>query len=220
LVVVGVIAELAIAIYHPLYDSFLEQWGSSLANGLVALGVAFEIKFGQMSGLRQTELRRRSDKELAEAKAALAKVLTSRAEIIFPHKEEIIAKISPFAGTKFDIGHSKRGREEWDFLWQFEEVPAKAGWEFVEWAPNPNPHPSGVFRKYNWTGQLRVYGEANVSNVVIELEPENRDRLLPAATALVDALNEIGISASVAQVRINEISATRDAIHILVGPKE
>jgi hypothetical protein len=67
LVVVGVIAEVAIAALHPPYDSFWEQWGSSLANSVVAIGVALEIKFGQMAGLRQNELKRRSDENVAAA---------------------------------------------------------------------------------------------------------------------------------------------------------
>jgi hypothetical protein len=67
LVVAGVIAEVAIAAIHPPYDSFLEQWGSALANSLIAIGVAIEIKFGQMAGLRQDELRRRSDEKAVEA---------------------------------------------------------------------------------------------------------------------------------------------------------
>ena len=72
LVVVGVIAEVAIAAIHPPYDSFWDQWGSSIANGLVAIGVALEIKLGQMAGLRQNELKRRSDEKVGEANARAA----------------------------------------------------------------------------------------------------------------------------------------------------
>jgi hypothetical protein len=68
LVVVGVVAAVVIAAIHPKYDSFMEQWGSAIADGLVAIGVAVEIKFGQMAGLRQSELKRRSDIEIARAK--------------------------------------------------------------------------------------------------------------------------------------------------------
>jgi hypothetical protein len=72
-VIGGVAAEIAIAAYHPLYDSWLEQWGSALANSLVAIGVALEIIFSQMAGLRQNELRRRSDEKAVEANARAAK---------------------------------------------------------------------------------------------------------------------------------------------------
>jgi hypothetical protein len=80
LVVVGVIAEVVIAVMHPPYDSFWEQWGSSVANSLVAIGVALEIKLGQMAGLRQNELKRRSDAKVAEAniRAAEAELRTEQ----------------------------------------------------------------------------------------------------------------------------------------------
>lgn len=67
LVFIGVGAAVAIAAYHPKYDSFLEQWGSAVADGLVAIGVAIEIRLGQMAGLRQSELKRRSNEKVAEA---------------------------------------------------------------------------------------------------------------------------------------------------------
>jgi hypothetical protein len=47
LVVIGVIAEVAIAAIHPPYDSFWDQWGSSFASSLIAIGVALEIKLGR-----------------------------------------------------------------------------------------------------------------------------------------------------------------------------
>jgi hypothetical protein len=132
----------------------------------------------------------------------------------------MVERLKPFAGTKFDIGHSKYGREEWDFLWLFEPLPAAAGWLFLDWVPGSLPHP-GVFRKVNWTMKPHVYGTANVSNVVIELSPENRKKLLPAATALAEALSAVGIDAGIgADQPINWVSTTADAIHILVGPKE
>jgi hypothetical protein len=91
LVVVGLIAEVAIAALHPPYDSFWEQWGSTVANSLVALGVVFEIKFGQMAGLRQSELRRRSDDKVAaatdraaQAEAELARITTPRTRLLTP----------------------------------------------------------------------------------------------------------------------------------------
>src|SRR5580658_4661308 len=49
LVIFGVAAAVAIAAIHPQYDSFLEQWGSAVADSFVAIGVAVEIRFGQMS---------------------------------------------------------------------------------------------------------------------------------------------------------------------------
>ena len=80
MVVGGVIATVIIAAAHPLYDSFWEQWGSAIADSFVAIGVVTEIKFGQMAGLRQNELRRRSDERVAEANARAAQATKDAAE--------------------------------------------------------------------------------------------------------------------------------------------
>lgn len=80
LVFAGVAAAVAIATIHPLYDSFLEQWGSAIADSLVAVGVASEIRFGQMAGLRHGELKRRSDEKIAEANKVAAKAIKDAAE--------------------------------------------------------------------------------------------------------------------------------------------
>jgi hypothetical protein len=80
LVFAGVAATVAIAIVHPEYDSFLEQWGSAIADSLVAAGVAIEIKFGQMAGLRQNELKRRSDEKVAEANNIAAQATKDAAD--------------------------------------------------------------------------------------------------------------------------------------------
>jgi len=77
---VGLLGELAIAASHPPYDSFLEQWGASLADALVFLGVAGEVQFGRMASRRQAELRRRSDTEIAEAKKRSAEANARAAE--------------------------------------------------------------------------------------------------------------------------------------------
>lgn len=219
LVVAAVAAEIVIAWIEPPYTLFLRL--SVPTDVAVALGIIGEVLLGMRNNRLQTELRRRSNKELADAKLELARLATPRAQILAAPGvvAKIVDKISPFAGTKFDVAHSKYGREEWDFLWWLEEIPAKASWVFVNWNPGPLPHP-GTFPKRNWTMQPHMYGVSNVSNVVIELSPEGRDALLPAATAFAEALNEAGIEAAVALPGINWISATKDAIHILVGPKE
>jgi len=64
-----------------------------------------------------------------------------------------------------------------------------------------------------------MYGVANVLNISIELSPENRDALLPAANALADALNGIGIAAVVEATIISSASENANALHFLVGEK-
>ncbi len=88
LVVAGVIGTVAIAIVHPQYDSFLEQWGSAIADGFVAVGVGIEIKFGQMAGLRQSELKRRSNEKVS-ASVMLAASANERASIASKRAEEL-----------------------------------------------------------------------------------------------------------------------------------
>lgn len=81
LVVVGLIAAVGIAALHPPYDSFWDQWGSVVADSLVALGVVAEIKFGQMAGLRQSEVKRRSDEKIAELNVVAERERHARAKI-------------------------------------------------------------------------------------------------------------------------------------------
>ena len=127
--------------------------------------------------------------------------------------DEIIEKIKLFPGTKFDIGHAAVGREQWDFLWQLEPIFPRADWVFVEWV---GPQ---TFKKVNWTMQSRVYGVSNVLNVSIEIDPESREKLLPAAKALAGALNSVGLAATVEPHIISSTSINHDAIHIMVGEK-
>jgi hypothetical protein len=79
-----------------------------------------------------------------------------------------------------------------------------------------------MFLKWNDVdhAERHRYGIANVLNVSIELNPLNRETLLPAANALADALNGIGIAATVeAQIISTRGNTNADAIHFLVGEK-
>jgi hypothetical protein len=182
------------------------------------------IEAGKAAGnalVRAAEL----EKEAAALKLELERLSTPRVRLMTPEASAVLLeKLKPFAGTKFDIGHAQSGREQWDFLWVLEPIFQQAGWEFIDWNPGPLPLPgqarAGVFVKLNWTMRTHVYGIANVSNVSVELSPELREQLLPAAEALVSALNEVGIAAVVEHQPISAVSATKDAIHFLVGDRE
>lgn len=182
------------------------------------------IEAGRTAGdalVRAAEL----EKEAANLRLELARLSTPRVRLITPEAAAtLVERLKPFAGTKFDIGHAQIGREQWDFLWVLEPIFPQAGWEFVNWNPGPLPLPGqsrpGVFGKLNWTMQQHIYGVANVSNVSIELSPEFRDKLLPAANALASALEEIGVAAVVEAQPISGLSVTKDAIHLLVGERE
>jgi hypothetical protein len=119
-------------------------------------------------------------------------------------------KISPFAGTKFDVGHAKVDREVWDFLWLLEPAISAAGWVHIDWIAGER------FRKNGWPGS-HWYGEMGVNNVSIEVRPRSRATLMPAAEALAAALRAIDIEATTHDD--NNTSQNDDAIHLIVGPK-
>jgi hypothetical protein len=81
LVVLAVIAEFAIAAIHPPYDSFLQQWGTALADAGIALGIVGEVLFSRKDARIQTELRDRSNKKLSDAIERAAKADLARAEL-------------------------------------------------------------------------------------------------------------------------------------------
>lgn len=238
IVVVAVIAELIIAWIQPPYLLFLTE--SAFSDAVIAIGIAGEVLLGTIwNNHIQTELRRRSNERLGsavqsageataraeEARLEIARLSTPRVRLLTPEAcEAIVAKMLPFRGTRIVIGHAENGREQWDFCWAFEPLIRQAHWQFLDWNPGPLPLPghsrAGVFVKVNWTMQHRLYGVANVSNISIELNPENRDELLPAATALAGALNGVGIAAVVEPHPISGISGIKDAVHFLVGDRE
>ena len=145
----------------------------------------------------------------AEAELALVKFRAPRLPSV-AEQATIAKKIAPHAPTKFDVGHDMVDREQWDFLWVLEPVISGAGWDHIDWVGGQ------VFKKGGWPGD-RFYGVMGVINVSVEIHPQSRAGLLPAAEALAQALNEVGITASVGT--FNNSSVNADAVHLLVGPK-
>ena len=215
------IAEVIIAACHPPYDSFWEQWGSSLANGLIAIGVATEIKLGQMAGLRQSELRRRSDEKVATALERAAKAETDLIEFrtprrakLRPHTDRIAQQLKAFPHTKFDMGFGGGDGEQADLCWDIEEMLANAGWDQQQWGVIS----VGGIPAINDRGTSRPRaGNVSAANVEIHLEPDTRAALLPAAMAFGHELNVLGIHTKI--VRNNTRNANIQAMHILIGPK-
>ncbi len=229
LIIIGLAVDIVAAFI--LGKSYLEITLNIGANLLIIAGVWGELLFSRRAkeagdgivaeananAAKAQERTASLEKETAVAKLELARLSTPRVKLLTSEAvASIVEKLSPFAGTKFDIGHAPRGREQWDFLWQLEPVFARAGWIFVDW----DGQKFSAFGKPNWTMQIRQYGYANVSNAAIELTPENRETLLPAAQALVEALDGVGIIARIEPHPISGVSNTADAIHFLVGNKE
>jgi hypothetical protein len=72
-VLAGLIIEAILAYRHAPPESFEGNWGSFVADCLVALGVGIEVLFSRLGARRQEELRRRSDVTIAALHAQVAK---------------------------------------------------------------------------------------------------------------------------------------------------
>jgi hypothetical protein len=218
LVIASVIAEVIIAKAKPTYDLFLAL---SLPTDIgIAFGIIGEVLLGMRNNRLQTELRGRSDEKVATATARAAKALEELTRFRTPRQQiltiEVMAalkeKLLPFAGTPFCVGHEKVDREQWDFMWSLEPTLTAAGWQHVDWVGG------FTFRKNGWSGN-HTYGEMGVVNIELEIFPDARAKLLPAAKALAAALNDIGIDANI-PISPNNSSINPGVIHLLVGMKQ
>ena len=164
-------------------------------------------------------------KETAEAQLALARFRRPRAELLTTDAlNEIAGKLRQFPGSKFDTGLSANSGEQADFLWRLEaaltnvsDAPqgvASAGWIELGWGVNTMGLGAQILRR----GNRPVSGSVAAQNVEIHLHPSHRAQLLPAATALIEALNEAGIVAK--DSGFNTHSSNDDAIHIVIGEKQ
>jgi hypothetical protein len=213
LILVGLVVEIASVFI--LKKSCLEGALTIVATSLILAGVWGELLFERRAKEAGDGLVARANARAAEAQLELARITTPRFRLLTVEAvTSIVEKIEPFRDTKFDVGHEPIGREQWDLAWQLEPIFPKAGWVFVDWIGGK------TFSKLNWTMHPHTYGVANVSNVSIELSPEHREKLLPAANALAEALNGIGIATTVEANPISGTSITPDAIHLLIGTKE
>lgn len=108
---ISVVAEFAIAAIHPSYNSFLEQWGSAVADAGIAFGIVGEVLFSRKDARIQTELRSRSNKKLADAEIAAA-TATERAASADLARVKLEAQLAPRALTKeqYDELQTLRGR--------------------------------------------------------------------------------------------------------------
>lgn len=229
LVIFGVAAAVGIAGVHPRYDSFLEQWGSAIADSFVAIGVAIEIKFGQMAGLRQDEVKRRSDEKVAAANERSAEA-NARAEeaaleldrfraprsLSRDQLYRVVEKVKIFAPLEFDASVNPGDPEFKRCLGFIERALQVAGWTQKSWdGPYFSENRSSV-------GLPNIGLGASVSNVAIFfLIEEVPPRYADAATALAGALMLEGITAEArGTFKRAGINPTKQyPIHIAVGPK-
>jgi hypothetical protein len=198
----------------------LDQWGSSIANGFVAIGVAFEIKFGQMAGLRQNELRRRSDEKAVDANARaeeanrkaqeaaleLAKLTTPRV-ISKEHMVYIIEAIRPFAGTPF-VFFIQADPEPVRLMNQLSVALVAAGWNWRN---------SSQTIAFTQPGKPSV-GMMTGTGIRLQFASSKTEEWQAPILALANALLAAGLE-DIESHQIGDDSVPPTAIHIRIGRK-
>jgi hypothetical protein len=221
IIVVGLVIEVVLALNFQGGKTVVENWGSVAADILVALGVYGEIHFSGNAARAQKSLQAIIDGKLTDALTRAARAEEQLIEFRKPRRalmtpanlERIIKRLSSFAGTEFDCGMGQGG-EQADFWWDLQPAIVAAGWTHIAWQYPPGPLPLLIKQGPDRPGS----GSVGAVNVEVHLHPDHRKRLLPAATALVSVLNEIGIAAR--DAGHNAHSTNNVAIHILIGDKQ
>jgi hypothetical protein len=124
----------------------------------------------------------------------------------------LVSKISPFAGTQFDIaGSGNNDRALEDFVGLLETL-SKAGWEQIDWIWDTE---GDTFQMPFLSSKHRYGVRTGITNVVVQAAMYGDKNA--AADALANALNEIGIPAT--REFANNTNSNRNAVHLLIGPK-
>lgn len=127
-------AVIVLASFGELFTSLGEKFAYLLADAAIAVGVYGKMRFGHVAGdiLKL---------ELAQGLREVKYLRSSRRAVLAGKELQVIAAISPFAGTKFDVGIPPPSfTEAWDFNWDIEPLFIRTGWTFVDWV-----EPSSTF---------------------------------------------------------------------------
>jgi hypothetical protein len=226
LVVLAVVVEIIIAWVHPLYDSPINKWGTTLADAAIALGIVGEVIFGRFDARIQTELRKRSNEQLASAAKsaaeaneraakANARAVEAQAElekframrILSPEQHErIVEKLQQFPGQEFS-GAIGMGVGDGALLWRhLAGILQRAGWTLVR------PPGSTTGDPPHTTPTLTTRG------VIIMFSARKVVELLPRAQALAEAIAAEGIDAMWAPAH-GAVDSMPNAIRIEIGLK-
>jgi hypothetical protein len=205
----GILIEIAVLAYY-VYHSDWKFWSSIAANVLIEPGLAVEffcigwtiIASTEAEGESRGKLRRRARSAVA-AEQEFLEFRKTRRHVIGPNKVRLAARLKPFAGTEFGTAMSHFEREIGDILWNIEEALHDAGWRQIDWARLPGALP---FKRTN----RRLAGSALAQNVEIEPHPSQQSVLKPAAYALIDALNSVGIDAGEVPYTPGDRQSSRD----------
>jgi hypothetical protein len=232
LVVLAVLAEIVIACVHPPYDSALNEWGTTLADAAIALGIVGEVIFGRLDARIQTELRRRSNELLASAtktaaqaneRAAEARKQAAEAQLAFEKFRAprfltaeqlagISEKLKRYAGQQF-TGAVAPGIGDASPLWrQIARALRDAGW-----VGPPSDSPAAI-PAITRPGIVVMFSTATfVAEASVPFDVEAS--VMVRAEALSSALNEEGIDAVSFPARGSAMEANPNAIRIEIGPK-
>jgi hypothetical protein len=224
LILAGVVLEVAELVAFPHDASSPEQWLRFVGIACIGAGLAIEYTGIRKAREASAEQRRESDDRLAaanqpaeaakedepapRASSEIAKLESSRSDDIKANAGSIPDTLKPFSDTCFDGALANNSGEQADLWWALKAALVAANWQQVTWTEN------GKAARHDSHPALAA---VDAKNVEIHLHPETREKLLPAATALISALNNAGIAA--ADAGFNCQNANVDAIHIMIGDK-
>jgi hypothetical protein len=215
IVSVGAVVLLFTGVYLAILDNALNA-ATVLGFGFLFVVLLLLAKFKHIKGFGfEAEMWEEKQEEaaalVASLKQELDKFRAPRNSMLKGNTLRITEKLNPFAGTKFDCGFGRSSGEQADFWWVLQPVLIAAGWENVPWRYGER---IGDFTQ----GGRPATGEVAATNVEIHIHKEQRSKLAPAATALISALNDVGVEARDAD--FNTHNTNLDAIHILIGQKQ
>lgn len=161
------------------------------ANAVGEAAKAEVVKANERISINEAETAR-ANARANEAEVKLIEFRRPRSELVAPPeaRTKITAALEPFKGTKFDVGYAREDREQADFLWWLLQAVNDAKWVHIDWVGGE------TFKRWNWPGD-HLMGVMAVINVSIELHPDNREKLRPAAEALAGVLRSLKIATTV-----------------------
>jgi hypothetical protein len=216
LILFGIVLEIGILFIFTHEISLIEKIGLTLANLLIAIGLAIEYVCIRKAAFAAVELQRSADEKIAasglqsaeanqkalEAQVELARLKAPRT--LSPKQQErITSKIEQFSGQEYAIGVSTSS-DAVSFSDLIDTLLKAAGWKKV--AP---------------LGAVTVHGAAfaltAIAGIRVQVAPSQKAEYEPIADVLASALAFEGIEASAATSL--DVEKRPTAIQIIIGNK-
>jgi soluble cytochrome b562 len=148
-----------------------------------------------------------------EANLELAK-FRERRTLTVEQIDNISAKLKTFVNIKFDGGVSVNEDELLNLLDVIGSVVTRAGWQQVPWMGTGRTiTPPG--------GKPNIGVEFSITDVVIGVNPEDKDSFMGAAESLAGELRQVGIAAKAVPLAFSPkgTNSNTRTLHIIVGRK-